>query len=148
MRIEYKCEQEESYISFDMHTHAGMHTLQFSLLQEGGSGKQLYNKLKDHKICSSKDNQPLHSMVTIATHWFLKIKKSLSLLHFLDTMLNCLNKRRQIQLFFIYQGFFFLREKEYLRICILLQSLAHIQIKVRQVYFVMQQLCAIALICP
>lgn len=55
MRIEYKCEWEELYISFDMrarmHTHYG---------REGWGGgslaKWLYNKLKDHKICSRKDN--------------------------------------------------------------------------------------------
>lgn len=85
----------KNHTSFDVHTCTHTYSLWFSLLQEGGSGKQLFNKLKDHKICSSKDNQPLHSMVTIAKHWFLKIKMILSLLHRLDTMLNCLNKLQQ-----------------------------------------------------
>lgn len=62
-------------------------------------------------------------------------------------MLNCLNKRRQFNYsYFIY--LFSVREKGYICICILLQSLAYIHINLRQVYFVMQQLCAIALICP
>lgn len=43
-------------------------------------------------------------MVLIGTHWFLKIKKILSLLHCLDTMLNYLNKRRQ----FNYSYFLFI----------------------------------------
>lgn len=98
MRIVYKFIQEGVMHFFLICTRT------YSSLQEGGSGKQLYNKLKDHKICSSKDNQPLHTMVLIGTHWFLKIKKILSLLHCLDTMLNYLNKRRQ----FNYSYFLFI----------------------------------------
>ena len=38
-------------------THARMHTHYGSArCRKEGSGKQLYNKPKDHKICRSKDN--------------------------------------------------------------------------------------------
>lgn len=57
MGIEYKCEWEELYISFDMHTRTHAYSLWLGTTAgRGGSGERLYNKLKDHKICSRKDN--------------------------------------------------------------------------------------------
>lgn len=68
-------------------------------------------------------------------------------------MLNCFNKHRQFSysyliIYLFFSFLFFWNRRRYLCICILLQSLASFLINLRQVYFVMQQFGAIALICP
>lgn len=56
MRIENKCEWEKSDVSSDSRVHACILVTGSSPCRKEGSGTQLYNKLKNHKICSRKDN--------------------------------------------------------------------------------------------
>ena len=49
----------------------------YASLQEGIPGKQLDNKLKDHKIIGRGEISHNVSLLAIATHWLLKIKYKL-----------------------------------------------------------------------